>query len=54
MVDVVALFAAILEFASYFPPGRVTVKERYEMKKKVVHFEGAKESRNDAADVCYN
>jgi hypothetical protein len=35
-MDILALFAAVLEILGSFPPGRrVTVKDRYEMKKKV-------------------
>jgi hypothetical protein len=34
-MDVLAFFAALLEVASGFPGGRVTVKDRYEMKRKV-------------------
>ena len=34
-MDVLALFAALLDVASGIPGGRVTVKDRYEMKKKV-------------------
>jgi hypothetical protein len=33
-MDILALFAAVLEILSGFPR-RVTVKDRYEMKKKV-------------------
>jgi hypothetical protein len=34
-MDVVAFVAAILEIVHHLPPRRVTVRERYEMKKKV-------------------
>jgi hypothetical protein len=34
-MDILALLAALIDVASALPGGRVTVKERYEMKKKV-------------------
>lgn len=34
-MDILAFFAAVLGILGSFPGGRVTVKERYEMKKKV-------------------
>ncbi len=34
-MDLIALFAAILEILGDLPGGRITVKDRYEMKKKV-------------------
>ena len=35
MIDILALLAALFDIAGSFPGGRVTVKERYEMKKRV-------------------
>jgi hypothetical protein len=34
-MDILAFFAAILGMLGDFPGGRVTVKDRYEMKKRV-------------------
>jgi hypothetical protein len=34
-VDFLALFSALFEIGGSLPGGRVTVKDRYEMKKKV-------------------
>jgi hypothetical protein len=34
-MDIVALFAAIFDIALSLPGGRITVEDRYEMKKKV-------------------
>jgi hypothetical protein len=34
-MDLLALFAAVFEILGDLPGGRVTVKDRYEMKKKV-------------------
>ena len=34
-MDILAFFAAMFGIPGSFPPGRVTVKQRYEMKKRV-------------------
>jgi len=34
-MDILAILAALLDAATSFSSGRVTVKERYEMKKRV-------------------
>jgi len=44
-MDIFAFFAALFDVTSGFPGGRITVKDRYEMKKKVRELKRREEER---------
>jgi hypothetical protein len=50
-MDILAFFAALIDVASGLPGGRVTVKDRYEMKRKVRELKRREEERKRRAKV---
>ena len=44
-MDLLALFAAVVEILGDLPGGRITVKDRYEMKKKVRELKKREQAR---------